>query len=415
MGDSIIPMSYSQLDKLYDKATLIVDSDYNTKIGGVYRPWDVFNHNELVIQDSVTFANVSSKYGASSQFIESPWKIHLSIQPEDLGKAWDIIYPILKAHQIPLFKTSRLSVSRILYIQMQKAAPGFLEQHNINSEEKKQSIQDIVRVFNGMQITIYIENGKEHEYNNILSEIEPLLYAAGINPGIIDKSDRAIGFYSSIRHVGKGYTSHDKVFGYKQVTERDPFYAIHPKLKDVRINWSTFDYSNHIIKAKVTLEQLVDAKRKYDLALITKREYHQSCDVASEYFKRWYELIKRTLVPSQLSTYNNLSLVKFKKWINDGHRLIPALRKERLQNFKEAEDILHANDQYRAWDLSRPRIKRNQGQRNLLNLLSPRQTLVKTPSKSEQVENKSDTVIILKKLSEHRKKPLLIRSLARYH
>jgi hypothetical protein len=403
-GD-LSPMRYEQLDQIYDKSVTIVDEGYSTRIGDVYRPWNLFNANgTATIKDSVTFANVNSKYGLSSKFIESSWKIHLSIQPDDLGKAWNIIYPILKSHHVPNFKTSRLAVSRILYTRMQEATPVFLEQNKTSVEEKNQSIQDIVRVFNGMQITIYIENGKEREYNDILAEIEPLLYAAGINPGIIDKSDRAIGIYSSIRHVGKGYTSHDKVAGYKAVVERDMFSAIHPKFKAVHFNWNTFDYTRHILKAKLTLEQVLDAKRKYDLAYITKREFIQTCDVASEYFERWHQLIKRTPHRSELSYASEIALTKFKKWINEGHQLIPTLRKDNIKNFKEAEDMLQSSRSNTSFDLPRPRIKRSAAHRNLFSLLPEQHYLIREQSDPEQKEEYTDTTTILKKLSEHRRK-----------
>lgn len=405
INEDLSPMRYEQLDQIYDKSVTIVDEGYSTRIGGVYRPWNLFNTNGTVtIKDSVTFANVNSKYGLSSKFIESPWKIHLSIQPDDLGKAWDIIYPILKSHHVPNFKTSRLAASRILYTQMQEATPAFLEQNKTSVEEKNQSIQDIVRVFNGMQITIYIENGKEREYNDILAEIEPLLYAAGINPGIIDKSDRAIGIYSSIRHVGKGYTSHEKVAGYKAVVERDMFSAIHPKFKAVHFNWNTFDYTRHILKAKLTLEQVVDARRKYDMAYITKREFIQTCDVATEYFERWHQLIKRTPHRSELSYTSDIALTKFRKWINEGYQLIPTLRKDNIKNFKEAEDILQSSRSYTTFDLPRPRIKRSAAHRNLFSLLPEQHYLIKEQSAPEQKEEYTDTTVILKKLSEHRRK-----------
>lgn len=405
INENLSPMRYEQLDQIYDKSVTIVDEGYSTRIGDVYRPWNLFNANgTATIKDSVTFANVNSKYGLSSKFIESPWKIHLSIQPDDLGKAWDIIYPILKSHHVPNFKTSRLAVSRILYTQMQEATPAFLEQNKTTVEEKNQSIQDIVRVFNGMQITIYIENGKEREYNDILAEIEPLLYAAGINPGIIDKSDRAIGIYSSIRHVGKGYTSHDKVAGYKAVVERDVFSAIHPKFKAVHFNWNTFDYTRHILKAKLTLEQVVDARRKYDMAYITKREFIQTCDVATEYFERWHQLIKRTPHRSELSHTSDIALTKFRKWINEGYQLIPTLRKDNIKNFKEAEDILQSSRSYTTFDLPRQRIKRSAAHRNLFSLLPELHYLIKEQSAPEQKEEYTDTSVILKKLSEHRRK-----------
>lgn len=397
-------MSYEYLNGIYEQSITIVDEGYTTIIGGVTRPWDVFNScGTLKIKDSVTFAQVQSKYGLSNKFVESAWKIHLSIQPDDLGKAWDIIYPLLKTHQVHNFKTSRLAVSRTLYTQMQEATPAFLKQNIISEEEKNQSIQDLVRVFNGMQVTIYIENGKEREFNDILAEIEPLLYKAGINPGIIDKSDRAIGLYSSIRHVGKGYASHNQVTGYKEVDERDLFSAIYPKFKDVRINWGTFDYTRHILKAKITLGQVTDARRKYDSAQITKREFNQICDVASEYFGRWHDLTNTMPHPSNLSDYNEHSLTKFRKWIIEGYQLVPRLRKDTDINFKEAEDALQATGIYTVFDIPRPRIRRNEGHRNLLSLLPKSQCLVNEPLDTVSTNKCADSATTFKKLFDRKK------------
>lgn len=397
-------MSYDYLNGIYDKSITIVDEGYTTIIGGVTRPWDVFNScGTLTIKDSVTFAQVQSKYGLSNKFVESAWKIHLSIQPDDLGKAWDIIYPLLKTHKVHNFKTSRLAVSRTLYTQMQEATPAFLKQNIISEDEKNQSIQDLVRVFNGMQVTLYIENGKEREFNDILAEIEPLLYKAGINPGIIDKSDRAIGLYSSIRHVGKGYASHNQVTGYKEVDERDLFSAIYPKFKDVHINWGTFDYTRHILKAKSTLGLVTDARRKYDTEQITKREFNQICDVAAEYFGRWHDLLTRMSYPSNLSVYNKHSLTKLRKWFNEGYQLVPRLRKDPDIYFKEAEEVLQLTGIYTVFDIPRPRIRRNAGHRNLLNLLPKSQYLANEPLDTVSKNECTDSAITFKTLFARKK------------
>ncbi|MBL7480261.1 hypothetical protein [Legionella bononiensis] len=408
VDDDSTSMSYANINQLYPDLVIIKDGHYRTQIGGASKPWILFNSKDTSqppkIKDSISFANVYNEYGSSSDFIESPWKIHLSIHPDDLGKAWDIIYPLLSSRGFPVFKTTRLAVSRVLYNQMQQVTPEFLEKHNLSVEDKNQSLQDIVRVYNGMQITIYIERGKERAYNALLQEIEPLLYKAGITPGIIDKSDRALGIYSSVRHVGKGYTSHEKVSGYKAAEEKDIFKAIKFKLKDIHINWNTLDYKRQILKAQMTLQQVVDARRKYELAIFNKSEFIQVCDVATEYFDRWHHLIKRAPDATDLSTKNQGMMEQFKKWISDGQHLIPSIRKEKIRKIKEAEDILHATSESSSLnDIPPQRIQRQLARKNLLGTLPPDFLKKHSGILSVPSEKKGDTASIIRTLSEQRR------------
>ncbi|KTD46392.1 hypothetical protein [Legionella quateirensis] len=406
--DGSTSMSYAKINQLYPDLVIIKDGHYKTQIGGVSRPWTLFNSADPSqppkIKDSISFANVYNEYGASSDFVESPWKIHLSIHPDDLGKAWDIIYAFLSSRGVPIFKTTRLAVSRVLYNQMHQVTAEFLEKRNLAVEDKNQSLQDIVRVYHGMQITIYIELGKESSYNALLQEIEPLLYKAGITPGIIDKSDRAIGIYSSVRNVGKGYTSHEKVSGYKAAEERDIFKAIKYKLKDVHINWNTLDYKRHILKAQMTLQQVVDARRKYEMALFNKSEFIQACDVATEYFERWHQLIKRAPDAAELSIKNQGLMEQFKKWISDGQYLIPSIRKEKIRKIKEAEDILQAtSESSNLNDIPPQRIQRQFARKNLLGTLPADFIKKHSGILSVPNEKKGDTASIIRTLSEHRR------------
>lgn len=409
-GEHLTKMSYTHLNQLYSDSIKIAVDEYTAFIGGVQRPWS--NLNEIKakdatppsrrIIDSEVFAVFQSKDSFSSYYNESPWKIHLSIHPDDAGKAWDLIYPLLLANNVPLFKTTRVAVAQTMLYEINKLDAEQLQKLNLSSYDKELAIQDILRVLHGMQITIYIEEGKEKHYNALLEEIEPLLYKAGIRPGIIDKSDRALGFYSSIRHVGESYTSHEKVTGYKAERINDPFREIKPVWQDVQINWTNFDYLKHIIKAKLTLQQVVDAQKKYEMAIINKREFTQACEVAEEYFTRWHKVLKKTKQPVALSDKNQQLLTKFKKWIDNGKELIPTIRKQKARKIKEAEDILSSmRNEKPSLKFSYP-LKRHDGQRNLRALLHKEPEL--TEEQPVHVKGDEDTAAILNKLGTHRKK-----------
>lgn len=167
----------------------------------------------------------------------SGWKAHLSIHPDQLGKAWDIVSPILEESQCQQFKVCRSNAQMNKLHDIESSITELtqkLAQGNINQSEKEsleftknkaeQGKQDLARLMRGMQITLYIPHGKEVEYNKILETIEQALQKEGINPGTVDKSDRQIGQYASIRHEGtSGYKSHDQVTSYNPDNVPDPF------------------------------------------------------------------------------------------------------------------------------------------------------------------------------------------------
>lgn len=171
----------------------------------------------------------------------SGWKIHLSIHPNNLGQAWDLMLPILVKNKMPEFKVSRHTGIANKALELQETLNS--EQRKIEEKElspgetakqvkdlKKQidqGIEDLERVSRGMQVTIYIPEGKEKEYNKILKKIESILRKNDIRAGAVDKSDRLIGTYSSVRHVGsQGYMSHEKVASYNPDGVKDPFKKI---------------------------------------------------------------------------------------------------------------------------------------------------------------------------------------------
>ena len=68
---------------------------------------------------------------------------------------------------------------------------------------RKQKVTNSLRLYEGMQFTLYMFPGLEKECQNTLEEIEDNLVRAKIRPGKIFPTDRQIGIYSSIRHPGK--------------------------------------------------------------------------------------------------------------------------------------------------------------------------------------------------------------------
>ncbi|MCW8409012.1 hypothetical protein OQJ13_08520 [Legionella sp. PATHC035] len=341
-------MPYSELNEICLESKTIILGHHKAHIGGTTMPWSALNERDATgadilpkkIADSVLFAHFVSDTARSEAYQESHWKIHLSIHPYDLAKAWDIICPILLARQVPCFKTTRLAPAQIMLEEMKKVSEDFLSQRNLTLDDKNQAIQDIVRVLHGMQITIYIEEDKEQDYNNLLEQIEPLLYKAGIRPGVIDRSDRAIGIYSSIRHIGPGYTTHEKAARYKSVEVTDPFKPIKTKWHDVQIKWHGLDYPRHLAKVKMTLQQVVDGKSKYEQGIITKREFLQICAVATEFFARWRHLLSKAPDKTTLSSKNWASFNHFKTWVDDSYQLMPLLRENNIKKIKDAENIL---------------------------------------------------------------------------
>ncbi|KTD57294.1 hypothetical protein [Legionella shakespearei] len=406
-------MAFAYLNQIYPDTIKVEVNDYTAYFGGVKRPWS--NLNEIKVNgasqatkritDSDVFAVFQSRHSLSSDYQESHWKIHLSIDPRDLGKAWDIVYPLLLANNVPIFKTTRTSVAQRMLHEVNALDEEQLQALHLSAYDKELAIQDMVRVFNGMQITIYIEEGKEAQYNALLQEMEPLLYQAGIRPGIIDKSDRSLGLYSSIRHVGESYTSHEKVTGYKAVRIADEFKAIKLDWPEIQIDWSNFDYAKHISKATLTLQQVVDAQKKYEMAIINRREFIQACEVAAEYFTRWHKLLHKTDQPADLSEKSQQLFNTFKKWIDDGNDLVPTIKKQKTRKIKEAEDILDLSVGHEKKSLKfHYPLARNNAHRNLRTLL-PQGMEAVSQKPHDKVSNPAE---ILARLDERRKKEFAV-------
>lgn len=148
--------------------------------------------------------------------LNTAWKIHISVNPEQLATAWDSISSLL-GDKATLFK-----VTDMVSAEKQKETTG--------SEWTQAKLEQYLRITKGMQVTIYVPPGQETQHQALLEEIERVLTASGIKPGEIDKrSDRVLGVYSSIRHPGEmSYHSSEQVDSYNPDGVDDPFKEIKP-------------------------------------------------------------------------------------------------------------------------------------------------------------------------------------------
>ncbi|CEG55742.1 hypothetical protein [Legionella fallonii] len=409
----LLEMSYSKLNLTYPQFTKIKVGDYVAYIGGVLSPWSKPNtaenrdNGQLSEKNTDADAFAAFKLDKMKGYKDSAWKIHLSIHPADLDKAWDLLYPMLLEQRVPCFKTARINAAQRLLHEISQVDEQFLSDHGLTRQKKELAMRDILRVSNGMQITIYIPEGKEQEYNKILAAIEPRLYKAGVRPGIIDQSDRTLGIYSSVRHVGDEYTTHEKVSGYKSIGVKDPFIPVKSLQDEIQIKWYGLAYERHIEKIQIALQQVIDAELKYKNGVHTKKEFAQVCDVAMEYFERWHELLKQAKNLTALSAKDKQGFDNFKKWIDDGYRLIPTLRKHDNKKIKEAEDALLSSLKINSTPLTPFRQLRRQNARFGLNKrLTPVADMEQKGNTKPLalVEQEIPSATVLQELFLHRKK-----------
>jgi hypothetical protein len=201
-------MSYSELNKSYPNGTP------NLSFGD-YQMFGVGGHGK----DTNVFAEFYKKGTQSND--ESTWKAHLSIDPNDLAKAWDTMTPLLEKHGITHFKVVRQNA-------VAHKGAGLHTDKGLTDEQRNLGMRDLERVSGGMQVTVYIPEGQEKQIQGALKDIEKALKEAGVRPGTVDQSDRQIGTYSSVRNDGgpQGYVTHDKVESYNPSGEKDPFKKI---------------------------------------------------------------------------------------------------------------------------------------------------------------------------------------------
>jgi hypothetical protein len=132
-------------------------------------------------------------------YTEAPEKVHLSIDPSQLAKAWDLLLPELTAPNSPakVFKITDLATARE---HMKRTAMNQSPQDSKEYEEAK-------RVVEGTQITLYpfesLDEGKRDAYiqpfADLVKRLTSILDKNGIKPGTQPESDLPIDKYASYR------------------------------------------------------------------------------------------------------------------------------------------------------------------------------------------------------------------------
>jgi hypothetical protein len=150
------------------------------------------------------------------------WKIHISIDPKHLSKAWQLIYPLLK-QSASLFKVlNENGLKNKLTALNKKLEESKSIKDTKHLKECEQQITAAMRFKNGMQITAYCKKGDELRLYQLAQKIEKTLSDNNIKPGVISKSDRALGKYASYRHPGINYINGTNVKSYNPNEVFDP-------------------------------------------------------------------------------------------------------------------------------------------------------------------------------------------------
>jgi hypothetical protein len=118
---------------------------------------------------------------AESQFTGG--KVHISVAPKDVGRAWDVVLPILLEHSdtIKEFKITDMA-----------AAKGKLDNPSMR------------RVHDGAQISVYLRvpegSNNDRDFARVMKEVSGALQQAGIGSGAQPDSDLRVNQYISYRH-----------------------------------------------------------------------------------------------------------------------------------------------------------------------------------------------------------------------
>lgn len=321
---------YAELNQIYSEAHTSKFGKYSVVVGGAVGLW------QGIVTDNKSVAEFLNK--AELEVEVSPWKIHVSVHPDDLAQAWDLIYPILEADSNFKFKVARLNV---LADKREKLA--HIDPAKITELERKQALEDGERMTHGMQITIYMPHGKEQSYQVMLQKIETTLYENGVRPGVTHQSDKSVGLYSSIRMDKRNgiAVSYDQVSIYKDVIESDVFESVEIDWQKAKsIDWSKIDFTRHQEKTAQILKAYEDIQAKYEVASAAeksqiKKEFSVLRSLTIDYFARWHKAL------NHLNTENNeisADLKTFKAQIDENYHKFSS-----LENIRSVEVIADVN------------------------------------------------------------------------
>jgi hypothetical protein len=239
-------------------------------------------HERFTLKNS-TFAVFSDKSLSDEEKkeLDSSWKVHISIEPDDITSAWDIIYPMLhdSAAQFKIVNMMRAK-ERMDHNQMQleavkqqknqfmaefsegkgsldalklqasmlcqgrdEYAPYLenpdklyelvLQKYEQRVEQQEKIVEENARIINGMQVTIYIPPGDEVKMYDLAKHIEGHLKEAGIKPGSIHQSDKTLGDFVSYRHPGIEYQDAVDVSSHNPDGVADPIAKVVASLEGI--------------------------------------------------------------------------------------------------------------------------------------------------------------------------------------
>ncbi|WP_454782468.1 hypothetical protein [Legionella sp. WA2022007384] len=216
--------------------------------------------------------------GQRANDIGTNWKAHISIHPDDLPRAWDLIHDKLYngAQQFKVVDLNKLREIREqhykTYMEADERRQIFTENYlkgaleapelehlaeglfpteidslrarkdTLSIDEYKRTLfqridekyaADLLkmrpilaedeRLSEGMQISVYMLPGEEEDHEELFEEIEEILLKNNIRPGLAYPTDRRLGNYVSIRHPGLTYRDAVTAGSYNPDNQQDPF------------------------------------------------------------------------------------------------------------------------------------------------------------------------------------------------
>ncbi len=211
--------SYAELNKLYANEKDLKDQDFGDysmiAIGTAWPEED---------KDTRNFAEFYRKDMKGAE--QSHWKAHFSVIGPQVGKAWDVVYPVLAEQKAYKFKVYRQVCGPATKRRLAKSKDA-------SAEMRQQAIADIDRLETHAQITVYLPTEKNKELDalpekvsaaqKMLVAVEAALVKAKVSQAILlPDRDRWVGQYCSIVYEEKGVTW-EKRKNYKPKGVKDPF------------------------------------------------------------------------------------------------------------------------------------------------------------------------------------------------
>lgn len=294
--------------------------DYTCYLGGVSFAYEKYIESHG-ITDTEEFAIFSAKKITDQKgYKESNWKIHLTVHQDDLAAAWDVVYPELIKFGVPHFKVARLAIinklkDTLINVCKDEVQLAILPEtlHAMSPEEvalakatevkeRNDAIESKTRVMQGMQITIYIPQGLEHEYNRLLTILERALYENKIKPGLISTTDKIIGRYASVRQdisLNNVYVNYEKTNYYFLDEDIDQF-KTHPMSwkKDalsrnaIELNYSSYNMVALQKHMQLVMKNLLAAEQEYETLTIDKKKFVKVYKAARNHVRRVLDIIQ---------------------------------------------------------------------------------------------------------------------------